>query len=539
MSLPPTDYALLSQAAYKDPEIDTSDPSGLRYKIVELDGHKYRPIAHTDNQKTGFQATAYERLDSSHEVVIAYRGTEFDREARQDGLADAAMALNNVNPQIPGAMAFTGKVMDLAKTNADLGHYPLNVSVTGHSLGGTLAEVAAYEYKLHGATFNAYGAVGLVPGISEGGSQVIDYVRATDVVSAASGHFGEVRVYATQQDIDALQRSGYHDNGLLNAVTPHVPILGGIQGDAHAIDNFVPDSKLLGHSIVSVENEKRAEAHGSMISTYRNEIALARDVAFVGYQTQKPFIAGAELALDAGKYAEQKVEQAYDATRTTVIRGTEAAERLAQRGYEAARTEVASGARAVKHGAHVVAEHVEQTYDSAREAASRGAHEVEQAARDAATRARGVIDSLSHPGSWFDSKPAPSVPKPIQLDDPAHPGHAMFLQSRGGVHHIDAKFQRAPDEKSENLAGALAVKAHTEGMTRVDQVALSEDGARAFAVQKGMPMQTAHVQTSDAVQTSLAQSSLAWQQVDRHTDKAMPLQQAALPSVQAPQHELG
>ena len=539
MSLQPTDYALLSQASYKDPEVGAHGPAGVQYRVVELGGKLYRPIAHADNPGNGFQATAYERLDSTHEVVIAYRGTEFDREARQDGVTDAAMALNNVNAQVPDALAFTRKVMDLVKTNADIGHYPVHVTVTGHSLGGTLAEVAASEYKLHGATFNAYGAVGLMPGITQGGNQITDYVRASDVVSAASPHFGEVKVYATQQDVDALQRSGYHDNRFLNVVTPHAPILGGIQGDAHAIDNFVPDSKLLGHSIISPENEKRAEAHEGMIATYRNEIAVARHVAFVGYQTQKPFIAGARLAVDAGKYAEQKAEQAYDATRTTVVHGVEAAEHLAKRGYETARAEATSGARAVEHGAHVVADHVEHTYDAAHDAAAKGVHTVEQAARDAAKRARGALDKLGSPSSWFDSKPEPTAPKATWLDESAHPGHAMYQQSRSAIHLIDATYQRTPDQRSDNLAGALAVKAHSAGMTRVDQVALSEDGTRAFAVQNGTRMQTAHVQTAEAVQTSLAQSTAAWQQVNLHADKALPLQPGQSPTLQPQQHGLG
>ena len=537
MTLRTTDYALLSQQAYKDPEVTSTGPGGPSYKKVMLDGISYLPIAHVDNPHNGLQATAYERLDT-HEVVIAYRGTEFDREARQDGLTDARMAVDGVNAQSHDAAAFTQKVIDMAKHRADTRHDVPHVTVTGHSLGGTLAETMAFKYHLHGETFNAFGAAG-IRGIPQGGSQVIDHVRATDVVSAGSRHFGEVRVYATQQDITALQRSGYHDNAVLNVVTPHMPILGGIQGDAHAIDNFVPDSKLLGHSIVSPENEKRAEAHHGMIATYRSEIELARDAAFVAYQTQKPFIAGTKLAMETGLYVEQKGEQAYEATRTTVVHGVQAAEHLAQRGYETARTEVASGARAVEQGAHVVARHVEQTYDAARDAASHGVHAVEQTAREAEERARGTLDMLRHPSSWFDSKPEHTAPKSTRLDESGHPGHAMYRQSRDAIHQIDVTYQRTPDQSSDNLAGALAVKAHSVGMTRVDQVALSEDGARAFAVQNGVRMQTAHVQTAEAVQTSLAQSSAAWQQMAFHADKPIAPQQAPSAAMHPPQHDLG
>lgn len=265
MTLQSTDYALLSQASYKDPEVESRSASGVTYKRIEIGGEWYRPIAHTDNPHTGFQATAYEKLDGSHEIVIAYRGTEFDREPSHDGTVDAGMAIAGVNAQTPDAEAFTQRVIELAKQRADFGHYTPNITVTGHSLGGTLAEEMAYKHGLHGETFNAFGAAGLHMGIPKGGSQVVDHVRATDVVSAASSHFGQVRVYGTQQDLDALEKAGFHDSLVLSALDSYGPFLGKSQSDAHAIDNFVPDSKLLGQSIISSENEKRAQAHHTIL----------------------------------------------------------------------------------------------------------------------------------------------------------------------------------------------------------------------------------------------------------------------------------
>ena len=98
MTLRSTDYALLSQDAYKDPVVESRGPGGTIYKEVKLDGVTYRPLDHFDDPKTGFQATAYQREDTK-EVVVAYRGTEFDREAKQDGLADAAMTFKGTNVQ--------------------------------------------------------------------------------------------------------------------------------------------------------------------------------------------------------------------------------------------------------------------------------------------------------------------------------------------------------------------------------------------------------------------------------------------------------
>lgn len=259
MTLSSTDYALLSQDAYHDPVLN---------KSKQLGGVEYEAIDVANNPHTGFQATAYKRIDTG-EVVIAYRGTEFDREPVHDGGVDAGMVLTGVNLQTADSEAFTQRVLEKARLDADLHHRPLQVTVTGHSLGGTLAEINASKYGLKGETFNAYGAAGLREGVPEGGTQVIDHVRAGDLVSAASPHFGEVRVYAAQKDIDTLSHAGYRDDS--GILSPRNPIKA-IDFDAHAIDNFVPNGKLLGQSIISPENEARYKAHEGMVDRYRNDV---------------------------------------------------------------------------------------------------------------------------------------------------------------------------------------------------------------------------------------------------------------------------
>ena len=198
MTLSSTDYALLAQDSYQDPVLN---------KPKLLGGIAYEAIDVANNTRTGFQATAYRRMDTG-EIVIAYRGTEFDREPIHDGGVDAGMVLTGLNAQTADSVAFTERVLERAKLDADLHHRPLQVTVTGHSLGGTLAEINAAKFGLKGETFNAYGAAGLLQDVPAGGNQVIDHVRAGDLVSAASTHFGEVRVYAAQQDIDTLTKAG-------------------------------------------------------------------------------------------------------------------------------------------------------------------------------------------------------------------------------------------------------------------------------------------------------------------------------------------
>jgi hypothetical protein len=99
------------------------------------------------------------------------------------------------------------------------------------------------------------------------------------------------------------------------------------------------------------------------------------------------------------------------------------------------------------------------------------------------------------------------------LADATHPGNAMYLQTLDAVHRLDAQQHRTPDQRSENLAAALAVAAQGNGMSRVDHVLLNEDASRALAVQgdvNPLPMRCADVDVAQAVGISVEQSSSQW-----------------------------
>jgi hypothetical protein len=365
MTIKSTDYALLAQDSYKDREVNED---------VVLGGITYRVKDHVDNPKTGFQATAYRRVDTG-EVVIAYRGTEFDREPVHDGVVDAGMALAGVNAQVRDADAFTRRVLDKAKTDAEKSNQPLNVTVTGHSLGGTLAELEAHKYGLKGETFNAFGAAGLVHGVPKGGHQVINHVRAGDPVSAASAHFGEVRVYAAQQDIDTLSKAGYRDDGGILSVRNPAKATG---FSAHSVDNFVPNSETLGRSIIAPENEARYRAHHGMIDRYRDDVYGARAIASVPLQTKVQAGQAVGHAVGHGmKAVSHAAGQAYDTTSTAVVHaaettgqavvsGAQAAGRAAGRTYDATSTAavqaVHATGKAVVSGVQAVGHAAERTY---------------------------------------------------------------------------------------------------------------------------------------------------------------------------------
>ncbi len=138
-----------------------------------------------------------------------------------------------------------------------------------------------------------------------------------------------------------------------------------------------------------------------------------------------------------------------------------------------------------------------------------------------------------------------SAPAAPNLDQAGHPDHALYQQARGAVHRLDMQQGHAPDQRSDNLAAALVVAARRDGLNEVNHAVLSTDAKRTFAVQ-GDPQspfrQTAQVDTVQAVNTSVHQSSQAWQQVaqQRSPDQAQAQgqnqqpapQQAANPGVQ-------
>lgn len=472
MSPRSTDYALLSQDVYHDTAIN---------KTVELDGITYRVIDAADDPITGFQAQAYVREDvQPQQVIVAFRGTEFDRQPVRDGGVDAGMVLTGLNLQTPDALLFTQRVMDkVNKAAKDEDRQPPDITVTGHSLGGTLAEISAAKFGLKGETFNAYGAAGLRQGIPEGGNQVIDHVRAGDLVSAASAHFGEVRVYAAQQDIDTLTKAGYRDDsGLFSLRNP----IKATDFSAHAIDNFVPNSKLLGHSIISEENQARYRSHEGMIDRYRDDVMDIRKGISAPWEIPKAIG-------DLKDIIEHKAVEALAGGVVAIEHGVEHIVHEAKEGFE----------------------HLKEGFEHIKEEIGEGIHAVEE-------KASSAWHTLTHPKEWFEHDKTDA-----KLNEPAHPDHALFKQAQDAVHRLDAEHNRAPDSGSDRFAAALTVAARKESMERVDKVVLSPDSSQAYAIEGEVasPLKkVARVDTSHAVATSIEVSSDNWQELAHHRQQS-------------------
>lgn len=284
MSSTSQQYALLADDAY------STYPSGPQPKGEEenvvLGGITYKVLEHASNSFNGYQGTIYQRLDTG-EIIVSHRGTEGDKKWDgwiKDGLVtDGAMVLARVNPQVQDAIALTQRAIELAQDiGRGSGHAP-EVTVTGHSLGGTLAQITAHHFGLRGETFNAYGAASLGYRVDKGGDSILNHVMAGDTVSAAGHHFGQVRVYASAGEIAALHNCGYANDG--NRLDPRAPGLAiGVLAGSHSMHHFL-DEDGKGRSDRSILSDpaarQLAEVFDPMIDKFRSDIALGRGIATV------------------------------------------------------------------------------------------------------------------------------------------------------------------------------------------------------------------------------------------------------------------
>ena len=132
--------------------------------LKQLSGHVYEngefeipagweKVESSPPSKSGMQAAVYVN-SSTNDLVVAYRGTEPDKkdEKWKDFKADAIMFLNSqISAQYIEALLFYHNVKKNPKYRG------MNVTVTGHSLGGSLAQIVSAQNGCPAVTFNAYG----------------------------------------------------------------------------------------------------------------------------------------------------------------------------------------------------------------------------------------------------------------------------------------------------------------------------------------------------------------------------------------------
>ncbi len=180
-----------------------------------------------ENTTGGFHGCIYKK---GSEVVVVFRGTASGR----DVLADARLALG-ICPRQAGAAA------DLYRRAARI-FDGASITITGHSLGGGLAQVVAHWYKTPFVTFNAPPMMGTIQKTKlnvvfapqkalraikasfKSGAEGHNYRLKGDVVSSRRtstlGHYGKVHTlyhpgahdplsaHSMDNVVDLLSRSG-------------------------------------------------------------------------------------------------------------------------------------------------------------------------------------------------------------------------------------------------------------------------------------------------------------------------------------------
>ncbi len=282
MSFTHQQYADLSGDSYKDYSPGTRRQN--QPETVDVGGLKYNILEHYSNTKNGYQGTIYQRVDTG-EIVVAHRGTEVDKGAKaivQDAVyTDGSMALSRVNPQAEDAIELTRRALRYAERDSRLFSEKPQVTVTGHSLGGCLAQITAHHFNLHGETFNAYGAASLNRRIPEGGTTVLNHVMAGDTVSAASPHFGQVRVHAAPNEIKSLERAGYdNDRGIRGALDQRAPLAAiGLTAGSHSMHNFLNvdgDGRADRSILADPKARALAKEYDPMIDRFRDDVGAIR-----------------------------------------------------------------------------------------------------------------------------------------------------------------------------------------------------------------------------------------------------------------------
>lgn len=143
-------------------------------------------------QNNGYYAAV---IRDGNEIVIAIRGTEGEplkgKENLKDVINDGIM-LKIRPPQMKNALETVDIVEDMIKNDPE--YAGCKITVIGHSLGGSLAQIVSVLKKVKAVTFNAFGTKHLLegePGLEK--ADVTNYCNSEDPVTTANAqnHVGK------------------------------------------------------------------------------------------------------------------------------------------------------------------------------------------------------------------------------------------------------------------------------------------------------------------------------------------------------------
>ena len=152
------------------------------------------------NDRNGFQAFLYKNNDNN--IVLTFRGTEIQKlknaEVFKDLYSDAQLALEILPLQNSSANVLFQEIKK---------EYPnYTITATGHSLGGSLAQLVSATNGCSAVTFNAYGTGDIIRnmGISDLDSlNIINYGNPNDSIFAFNIENQPGRTFATNTDLNS------------------------------------------------------------------------------------------------------------------------------------------------------------------------------------------------------------------------------------------------------------------------------------------------------------------------------------------------
>ncbi|MGO1072455.1 XVIPCD domain-containing protein [Lysobacter sp. CA199] len=500
MTLPSRSYAALADDSYQNRVADPSKKERI--------GDRDYMVLETKSHISGYQGTIYRDMKSG-EIIVAHRGSEGGlNQVVQDWVGgNGNMVFNRTNPQIGPASALTERALELAKRFPVNGH-PAQVSVTGHSQGGTLAQITAAKYGLHGETYNAYGAASLDLDLPKGAKlDIVNHVRATDIVSAASKHLGEVRLYAIDKDAKDL---------LADKQDPRTQGIGGFVADIrkvgfdpHSVTQFYKQNEISGPPLLSDANRQTYGKNKEMFDSFRHDIYQMRAVITNGKDLSDwklPKEPGAGMP----DVLKREIQHRYDDAKEGLHQGYEKAKQGVQDGYEKAKQGVQQGYDKAKQGVQDGYDKAKQGVQDAGERIQDAGDRVRGAVKDGWDRLQNSIPRINFPGiSANDSRGTPL------LNDPGHSHNPMFNKALAGMHEIDSRHGRPSDDATARAAGALTAAAVNANFKDINKVVLGTDAKNLFAVEgdhHSVHHNAVAVPTTVAMQQPLAESTQA---VDR------------------------